>query len=93
MIFLFRGGENMILTQEDLQAIGLMIDQSRDMVLTEIGVTQTYLEDKINKIQCNLDELSQYYRLSKLESENTTILLQMIQDLKKEVDELKKKIA
>ncbi len=83
MIFLFRGGENMILTQEDLQAIGLMIDQSRDMVLTEIGVTQTYLEDKINKIQCNLDELSQYYRLSKLESENTTILLQMIQDLKK----------
>ena len=44
-------------------------------------------------VQKNINELNQYHRISKLENENTTLLLQMIQDLKKEVDELKKKIA
>ena len=31
--------------------------------------------------------------LNKLENENTSLLLQMIKDLQKEVEELKKKIA
>ena len=40
-----------------------------------------------------MDELKQYYRINKLENENTSLLLQMIKDLQKEVEELKKKIA
>ena len=40
-----------------------------------------------------MDELKQYNRINKHENENTSLLLQMIKDLQKEVEELKKKIA
>lgn len=63
------------------------------MLLDEIARTQNHLEKKVELVQKNINELNQYHRISKLENENTTLLLQMIQDLKKEVDELKKKIA
>ena len=44
-------------------------------------------------VESCMEEIKQYYRINKLENENTSLLLQMIKDLQKEVDELKKKIA
>ena len=62
-------------------------------MLDEIGRTQVYLENKINKVQKNLEELNQYYRITKLENDNTALLLKMIDELSKRVEELEKKTA
>jgi hypothetical protein len=40
-----------------------------------------------------MDGLSLYYRITKLEGDNTTLLLKMITKLEKEVEVLKQKIA
>ena len=63
------------------------------MILNELDNVQLRLTDKMNRLESNMDELKQYYRINKLENENTSLLLQMIKDLQKEVEELKKKIA
>ena len=86
-----------MLDEKDLLAIANLIDsrakKTETLLLDEIARTQNHLEKKVELVQKNINELNQYHRISKLENENTTLLFQMIQDLKKEVDELKKKIA
>lgn len=86
-----------MLDEKDLLAIANLIDsrakKTETLLLDEIARTQNHLEKKVELVQKNINELNQYHRISKLENENTTLLLQMIQDLKKEVDELKKKIV
>ena len=86
-----------MLDEKDSLAIANLIDsrakKTETLLLDEIARTQNHLEKKVELVQKNINELNQYHRISKLENENTTLLLQMIQDLKKEVDELKKKIA
>ena len=47
--------------------------------------------EEIDKIQKNLDELSQYYRITNLENDNTALLLKMIDELTKRVEELEKR--
>lgn len=51
------------------------------------------MESKINTVKENLEELKQYYKITKLENDNTTILLKMIEELSKRVEELEKKSA
>lgn len=55
------------------------------------------LEEKIQKLQKNLDELNQYYRITGLENENGTLLIEIIkqlldkiQKMEEEIEELKK---
>ena len=52
--------------------------QAENLLLEEISRTQNLLEKKMEIVQKNLDELSQYHRITKLENENTALLLQMI---------------
>lgn len=51
------------------------------------------LERKIEKVQKNLDELNQYYRITKLENDNTALLLKMIDELSRRVEKLEKRTA
>ena len=69
------------------------LSKTENFMLDEIGRTQVYLENKINKVQKNLEELNQYYRITKLENDNTALLLKMIDELSKRVEELEKKTA
>ena len=93
-----------MLDEKDLQAIaGLIdaseskvttkIDETESLLLDEIGGTQSYLEKQISEVKKNIDELNQYYRITRLENDNTTLLLKMIESLQKDVEELKKKTA
>ena len=66
---------------------------SENLILGELDRTRNILEDKIEAVRRNMDELSQYYRITKLESDNTSLLLQMITRLDKEIEELKQRIA
>ena len=82
-----------MLDEKDLKSIADLINSQTNMILSELDNVQTRLTDKINMVESNMEEIKQYYRINKLENENTSLLLQMIKDLQKEVDELKKKIA
>ena len=90
-----------MLGQDDIKILkGMMesviderLSKTENFMLDEIGRTQVYLENKINKVQKNLEELNQYYRITKLENDNTTLLLKMIDELSKRVEELEKKTA
>ncbi len=62
-------------------------------ILDEIGREHELLTGKIDKVQQNLDEISQYYKITKLENDNTTILLRMINGLSERVEILENKGA
>ena len=69
------------------------IGRSENLVLSEVDRVQENLETKMEQLKRNMDELTQYYRTVKLDHENNALFLQMIQEIKKEVNELKMKIA
>lgn len=82
-----------MLDEKDLKCFAELLNSQTNMILNELDNVQSKLTDRMNRLESNMDELKQYYRINKLENENTSLLLQMIKDLQKEVDELKKKIA
>ncbi len=90
-----------MLNQNDINLLKNMMEtviderlsKTEDFILDEVGRTQTYLENKIDQVQKNIDELNQYYRITKLEHDNTTLLLKIIDELTKRVEELENKIA
>ena len=69
------------------------ITESENLLLKEVDRVQINLESKISVVQRNLEELSQYYRITKLENDNTALLLKMIDELSKRVEELEKRTA
>ena len=84
------------LSESEKQMEALMdrkLSESENLVLEELERTRNILEKQIDLIQKNLDELNRYYRITKLENDNTTMLLRMIDDLSKRVDELEKRTA
>lgn len=86
-----------MLDQKDLAAIRSImkeeITESENLILEEIERTRNIIEKQIDKVQSNLDEINQYYRITKLENDNTALLLKMIDELSKRVEELEKKTA
>ena len=69
------------------------IGRSENLVLSEVDRVQENLETKMEQLKRKMDELTQYYRTGKLDHENNALFLQMIQELKKEMEQLKIKIA
>lgn len=90
-----------MLDQKDIEMIRQVVreevdervSKTEDSLLDEIGRTQTYLEKQITEVKKNMEELSQYYRITKLESDNTALLLKMIEQLNRRVEELEKRTA
>lgn len=82
-----------MLEEKDLSAIAEIVHlqavETENLVLDKMGRTQEYLDKRIGDIQKNLEELQQYYRITKLEKDNTTLLLKMIETLQKDVEKLK----
>lgn len=95
-----------MLEQGDLQAIreimkeeiaesekrmDVKLTKSENLILEEMERTRNILENRIDTVYKNIDELAQYYRITKLENDNTTLLLKMIDELSKRVEELEKR--
>lgn len=66
---------------------------SENLVLQEVDRVQGNLGKQIEQVEKNLEDLKQYYKITKLENDNTSLFLQMIVGLRKEVDELREMIA
>lgn len=67
--------------------------RTESFLLDEMGRVYGDLENHIQEVKKNLEELNQYYRITKLENDNTAILLQMMSGLSKRVEELEKKAS
>ena len=79
--------------QSILSKVDERISASENLVLNELDRVQTHLEKEVDEVRENLDEMKQFYRINKLESDNTTLLLQMYNNMQKEIEEIKTKIA
>lgn len=51
------------------------------------------MDKRMDNIQRNIDELNQCYRISKMESDKTSVLLQMYIDMQKQIAEIQARIA
>ena len=78
---------------ENVTGLDENFTSSENMILKEIDRVQEHLESDVQKVQKNMEELQQYYRIAKLENDNTSLLLKMYNDMQKEIAELKAKIA
>lgn len=78
---------------ESENRMDIKLTKSENLILQETERTRNILEKRIDQIQKNLDELNQYYRITKLENDNTALLLKMIEKLEKRVEDLEKKTA
>ncbi|MCI8888933.1 MAG: hypothetical protein HFG70_12730, partial [Hungatella sp.] len=67
--------------------------KSENLVLEELERTRRILDQKIQNMQDNLDAITEYYRITKLEQDNTVLFLGMVSDLQKRVEKLEQKIA
>ena len=63
------------------------------LLLDEMERNYKHFEAKYEKLETQSEELCQYYRIVKLESDNTTIVLRLIDDLSKQNEELKKRVT
>ena len=87
---------NMRITESEEKMESMIIDRIREVenvLLEEMDRTQRHLEDKINLVKEDLEELKQYYKITKLENDNTALLLKMIGELERRVKELEKRTA
>ena len=90
-----------MLEEKDLQAIKSIVEdvvdkrvtESENLILNYVDDTRKTLEKQIEQVKKNMDELNQYYRITKLENDNTALLLKMLDGLSKRVEELEKKTA
>lgn len=65
-----------------------------DVMLEQKEMDRVRMNLMINEVQKNMDELNQYYQLTKLgNTDNMALLLKKIDELSKRVDELEKKTA
>ena len=74
---------------EDFEAkMEARIHESENMLLDELDRVQKHLGERIDKVQANMDEMNQYYRITKIENGNTSSLFRLVHILMNRVDEL-----
>lgn len=79
--------------QNIIQQVDKKIAESENLILKELDRLEIHLEKEVDQVQKNFDEIKQFYRINKLESDNTTLLLQMYNNLEEKIKELESKIA
>lgn len=97
-----------MLSKEDLSAIADILKESEarmkdqfaenlreseNLILDEVDRVRVDLKEDIAQVNKNMDELRQYYKIVRLENEHSALFLKKVEDLQKQIDELKTKIA
>ena len=76
-----------------LSEVDARITASENLLLGELERVQTNLQSQLDAMKRKLDDLNEYYKIKKLDHINGALLLQMIQELDKRVEELEKRTA
>ena len=69
------------------------IVESEKMLLSEMDRMKGFLNNKIEKLEDSIQELTQQYRLNKLDNNTLSLLLQNILSMQKEIEEIKQQSA
>lgn len=75
------------------QKLQRALRETENGLLEEIDRMRESLEEKIANVDKKVDNLETYYRITKLENDNTSILLKIVGDLQERVTVLEKKTA
>lgn len=69
------------------------IEKVEILLLDEIARTQTYLEKQIADVRKQVEKLTQYYQITRLETENSATILKLVADIQTRLAELEQKIV
>ncbi len=75
------------------QKLQRALRETENGLLEEMDRMRESLEEKIANFDKKVDNLETYYRITKLENDNTSILLKIVGDLQERVIVLEKKTA
>ena len=75
------------------QKLQRALRETENGLLEEMDRMRESLEEKIANVDNKVDNLETYYRITKLENDNTSILLKIVGDLQERVTVLEKKTA
>ena len=81
------------LRESILQEVDKRISHSENLILNELDRVQEHTKTDFQKLQKSINEIQQYYRIAKLENDNTSLLLKMYSDMQKDIAELKSQTA
>ena len=76
-----------------INTMDVKLRDSENLLLEEMERTRTILENKISDVQKNINDLNQYYRVARLESDNLSLVIGTVHNLTKRVEELERKTA
>ncbi len=68
-------------------------EKSENLILDELERTRNILEKQISRVQSDMDEMKQYYRITRLENSNASMLLKITEDLLRRVEVLERGTA
>lgn len=81
------------MTEKFDQKLQRALRETENGLLEEMDRMREILEEKIANVDKKVDNLETYYRITKLENDNTSILLKIVGDLQERVTVLEKKTA
>lgn len=81
------------MTEKFDQKLQRALRETENGLLEEMDRMRESLEEKIANVDKKVDNLETYYRITKLENDNTSILLKIVGDLQERVAVLEKKTA
>ena len=81
------------MTEKFDQKLQRALRETENGLLEELDRMRESLEEKIANVDKKVDNLETYYRITKLENDNTSILLKIVGDLQERVTVLEKKTA
>ena len=88
----FSGTQEHILAEVD-RILDTRFTESENLVLGELDRVQDKLSERLDTMKRRLDEMTEDYRIQKLDDINDAMLLKMIQEVEKRVETLEAKTA
>ena len=65
--------------------------KTESMLLDEIDRMKKHLDTKIDRLDKNVEEMKQYYRIERIDNQTITVMMRSIEELRQDVDELKER--
>ncbi len=76
-----------------LEVLRKEIRASENSTLEEVDRLQEIMERRIGEVNEKIENVERYYRISRLENDNTTLVLQIVEDYGRRLQKLERVIA
>lgn len=76
-----------------LEVLRKEIRASENSTLEEVDRLQEIMERRIGEVNEKIENVERYYRISRLENDNTTLVLQIVEDYGRRLEKIERVIA